>query len=124
MEDWKDIGSNIIKLEGYGLYVTCIDSKIYISEMVPHSGLPTLDPDKNIEWNDLKDPPNQKFLNLVNAKFETSLTMHKFNKSMTLTDIKTHMQQQKVAKDTPMTDQQARWFIKNIREKPGELPAP
>ncbi len=118
MEDWKDIGSNIIKLEGYGLYVTYIDSKIYICEIVPHSGLPTLDPDKNIEWSDLKDPPNQRFLNIVNARFETSLVMHNFNKPMSITDIKTHMQQQKATKkDEPMTDRQAHWFIKNMREK-------
>jgi len=118
MDNWKDIGSNIIKLEGYGLYVTYIDSKVYISVMVPKSGLPTLDPDKNIEWNELEEPSNQKFLNLINARFETSFTMNDFGKLMSISDVKEHVRQQKeMKKDEPMTDNQARWFVKNMREK-------
>ncbi len=117
MNDWKDIGSNIIKLEGYGLYVTYIDGEVYTSEMVSHSGHPHLDPDGCISWDKLTDPPNQKFLNLVNAKFTISLTMNAFGKLMKVSDIKGHIAQQKEAEKKPLTDNQARWFVKNLREK-------
>ena len=119
MGDWKDIGSNIMKLEGYGLYVTYIDGELFTSEMVTRSGHPHLDPDGCISWDKLDDPPNQKFLNLVNAKFETSFTMNDFSKVMKVSDIKEYVEQQKMAKkkEEPMTDAQARWFVKNLREK-------
>lgn len=117
MNDWKDIGSNIIKLEGYGVYVTYIDDEVYISEMVSHSGLPTLDPDKNIEWEKMSEPDNQDFLNLVNARFKTKLTMNDFGKIMKVSDILGHAKQQKEAKAGAMTDSQARWMVKNLREK-------
>lgn len=114
--------NNIIKLEGYGLYVTYIDGDIYVCEIVPHSGLPTLDPDGCIEWSKLENPANQKFLNLVNANFETSFTMNNFGGTMAISDIKSHVKQQKEAKakkEEPLTltDQQARWLVKNLREK-------
>lgn len=116
--NWKDIGSSIIKLEGYGLYVTYIDSEIYVCEMTPHSGLPKLDPDKCIEWEKLEDPPNQKFLNLVNTRFETSLTMNNFDKIMNIGDIKEHIKQQKEAKtDQKKWFKQALWLVKNLRER-------
>ena len=99
MSDWKNIGSNIMKLEGYGLYVTYIDSEIFISEMVARSGHPVLDPDGCISWEKLVDPPNQAFLNLVNAKFEISLTMNDFGKMMKISDVKAHVKQQKAMKD-------------------------
>ena len=117
MGDWKDIGSNIMKLEGYGLYVTYIDSKVYISEMVPQTGHPQLDPDKCIEWVELKEPPNQKFLNLINARFEISLTMNEFGSAMKVSDIKGFSKQQREMKDKLMTDGQAHWLVKNLREK-------
>jgi hypothetical protein len=117
MSDWKDIGSNIIKLEGYGLYVTYIDSEVFISEMLAGSGHPNLDPDGCISWDKLFDPPNQKFLNLVNARFGTSLTMNDFGKVMRISDIKGYVAQQKETKCEPMTDAQAVWFVKNLREK-------
>ena len=117
MSDWKDIGSNIIKLEGYGLYVTYIDGEVFISEMIARSGHPHLDPDGCISWDKLEDPPNQKFLNLINAKFGTCFTMNDFGKIMKVSDIKGHVKQQKEAKIEPMTDNQTRWFVKNMREK-------
>jgi len=122
MGDWKDIGSNIIKLIGYGLYVTVIDSDAYICPMVPHSGLPKLDPDKNIEWSKLEDPANQAFLNLVNAKFGTSFLMTQYGKSMNIKDIKSHIVQQKTSEEAgkgngPMTESEALWLVKNMREK-------
>ena len=95
MSDWKDIGSNIIKLEGYGLYATVIDNEAHVCEMLPGTGLPKLDPDKCIDWEKLTDPPNQRFLNLVNAKFGTCFVMHDYGGSMTLTDIKEHSEQQR-----------------------------
>ena len=124
-QPWKDLGSNIIKLEGYGLYVTVIDSDVYICPMVPHSGLPELDPDKNIEWTKLEDPDNQMFLNLVNAKFGTSFVMTQYDKSMNIHDIKSHIVQQKKIKaaaaagkgNGPLTESEARWLVKNMREK-------
>ena len=99
MDNWQNLGSNIIKLEGYGLYVTCIDEEIYVCEMIPHSGLPTLDPDKCINWDKLEDPPNQKFLNIINARFDKCLVMHDFGKPMSIRDIKSHTEQQRKDKD-------------------------
>ena len=99
MGNWKSLGSNIIKLEGYGLYVTCIDDEIHVCNMIPSSGLPTLDPDKCISWDKLEDPPNQRFLNLVNARFGTCLVMHDFGGIMSITDIKSHSEQQRRIKD-------------------------
>lgn len=99
MSNWKDIGSNIIKLEGYGLYVTYIDSDLYTCPMLGETGHPRLDQDKCIDWEELTDPPNQEFLNLCNDRFETGFTMNSYNKAMSISDIKTHMQQQKDKKD-------------------------
>lgn len=113
----KILGSNIIKLDGYGLYVTYIDSNLYISEIMPNSGMPTLDPDKNISWDELKDPPNQKFLNLINAVFGTSFKMHDFGNVMSISDIKEFARQQAIVKGTPMTENEALWLVKNLREK-------
>jgi len=121
MKPWKELGSNIIKLEGYGLYVTYIDSKVYVSEMTPNSGLPTLDPDKNIEWTELSEPPNQKFLNLVNAKFGITLTMHDFGGVMSITEIKEFVKLNKEERtgvgNEPLTPAEAIWLVKNMREK-------
>ena len=99
MGDWKDIGSNIIKLEGFGLYITLIDDKLYQCEIIPKSGHPKLDADMCIDWEEMLDPPNQEFLNLVNRRYELSLTMNSFNKPMRIRDIKSHMQVQKEIKN-------------------------
>jgi len=117
MERWKNIGSNIIKLEGYDLYVTYIDSIVYISEMISRSGHPQLDPDGCINWDKLEEPPNQRFLNLVNAKFGTSLTMNDFGKIMKISEMKEYVIEQKKMKGEPMTDSQARWLVKNLKKK-------
>ena len=98
MSDWKDIGSNIIKLEGYGLYVTYIDKDLYVCPMLPRTGHPRLDEDKCIDWEKLEEPDNQEFLNLCNLRFKTSFTMHDFNGVMTITDIKNHSKIQKEIK--------------------------
>jgi hypothetical protein len=98
MSDWKDIGSNIIKLEGYGIYVTYIDSEYYMCEMLTSSGLPPLDPDGCIDWDPFKDPANQKLLNIMNARFGTCLTMPDFGLTMGIRDIKEHSRVQKEIK--------------------------
>lgn len=106
MGDWKDIGSNIIKLEGFGLYVTYIDSKLFVCPMEGAKGHPRLDEDKCIDWEELKEAPNQEFLNLCNLRFETSYTMNNFDGIMRITDIKSHVRTQKEIKDgrTPKKD--------------------
>lgn len=98
MADWKDIGSNIIKLEGFGLYVTYIDSNLYVCPMIGASGHPRLDQDKCIDWEKPEEVPNQEFLNLCNLRFKTSYTMNDFGGPMRITDIKSHMQTQKKIK--------------------------
>lgn len=112
MAKWKDIGSNIIKLEGYGVYVTYIDNEVYICEMIPKTGLPKLDEDKCIEWNKLEDPPNQEFLNLVNLRFCSSLTLNDYGKHMSIGDIKSHTKtQEKIEDDGDRKD--SKKIIKN-----------
>jgi len=91
----KEIGSNIIKLEGYGVYVTYIDDKLYVCPMQGKYGHPRLDEDKCIDWEELTDPDNQAFLNLVNRRFLTSFVMGDFGKSMKITDIRDHIKTQK-----------------------------
>jgi hypothetical protein len=93
----KDIGSNVIKLEGYGVYVTMLDDKVYISAIDPKTDGPTLDPDKCILWDLMTDPPNQSFLCYVNEKFKTGLVMSDYGKYMSVNEI--------------------RWAVKNMREK-------
>jgi len=68
-----NIIEGILKLEGYGIYATYLDDKIWISHIVPQTGGPTLDADDCIEWSELKEPPNQAFLNIINAEFGTSI---------------------------------------------------
>ncbi|RLI66032.1 MAG: hypothetical protein DRO67_01760 [Candidatus Asgardarchaeum californiense] len=63
----------ILKLEGYGTYVTYLEDKIWVSPIVPETGGPTLDADDCIEWTELKKPPNQNFLNIVNDEFGSSV---------------------------------------------------
>ena len=118
MSDWKDIGSNIMKLEGYDLYVTYIDGELFTSEMIPRSGHPNLDPDGCISWDKLTDPPNQKFLNLVNAKFGTNFSMNNFGGIMKVSDVKEYVAGQKKIREAKLiTDGQAAWLVKNLREK-------
>lgn len=118
MTEWKSLGSNIIKLDGYGVYVTYMDSNVYICDITMPSGHPKLDPDSCIEWTELEDPPNQKFLNLINARFSVSLTMTDYGKTMKISEIKEHSEIQKALskEEKPMSDAQARWFVKNMRE--------
>jgi hypothetical protein len=78
---------NIIKLAGYGLYVTQVNDAIFVSEINENGG-PTLDPDDCIEWTPLADPANQKFLNIINSKFDTHLTMSQFGKYRTVSEIR------------------------------------
>jgi hypothetical protein len=87
-QNYTKLGSNIIKLEGYGVYVTYIDNEYFISEVMPGSGHPKLDPDKCIAWEKLKEPANQKFLNILNAHFGTAKTMHDFGCVMSISEIK------------------------------------
>jgi len=65
--------NGILKLEGYGTYATYIDDKIWVSPIVPQTGGPTLDADDCIEWSELKESPNQNFLNTVNAEFGSAV---------------------------------------------------
>ena len=96
---WKDIGSNIIKLAGYGVYVTYIDSDLYVCPMVGKMGHPRLDEDKCIDWEKLSEPANQEFLNLCNLRFKTCYTMNDFDGIMSITDIKSHVKVQKRIKN-------------------------
>jgi len=98
MGDWKDIGSNIIKLEGFGLYVTYIDSDLYSCPMLGPSGHPRLDQDRCIDWEKLEEAPNQEFLNLCNRRFKTCYTMPDFGGVMSISDIKNHSKIQKEIK--------------------------
>ena len=88
--------NNILKLEGFGVYVTYIDNKVYVSE-IQKSGYPTLDPDGCIEWEELKDPSNQEFLNEVNKKWGLELKMSDFGKYMSISE--------------------CLWYVKNLKEK-------
>lgn len=83
----KKIGGNILKLEGYGLYVTIIDGRLWECPIIPATDGPTLDMDRCIEWTKCLNPPNQKFLNIINAEFEVSFTMRSFGKPMTVGEI-------------------------------------
>ena len=112
-----DLGNNIIKLEGYGLYATYIDDEYFVSEIVPGTGHPKLDPDGCIDWEKLTEPPNQQFLNILNARFGTSLTLTKFNIPMKIRDIKEYVKAQKDKKSEGMTENSLRWLVKNIRER-------
>jgi hypothetical protein len=70
--------NGILKLEGYGTYATFLDDKIWVSAIVPQTGGPTLDADKCIEWSKLEIPPNQSFLNIINAEFGCSVKLVDF----------------------------------------------
>jgi hypothetical protein len=84
MAEDKDLS---IKLTGYGVYVTKFDGSIFISN-IQLDGRPTLDPDGCIEWVPLTDPFNQQFLNIINSKFGTHLTMGQFGKYRTVSEIR------------------------------------
>ena len=70
--------NGILKLEGYGTYVTLLDDKIWVSPIVPQTNGPTLDADSCIEWTELKMPVNQNFLNIINAEFGCSVKLVDF----------------------------------------------
>jgi hypothetical protein len=99
MSKWKDIGSNIIKLEGYGLYVTYIDKELYVCPMQGNSGHPRLDGDKCIDWEALTEPDNQAFLDLCNERYGTDFTMNNYGKNMSISDVKSHVASQKRIKN-------------------------
>lgn len=88
--------SNILKLEGYGVYVTCVDKYVYISK-ITSKGHPTLDPDGCIDWSELTDPDNQEMLNEINKHFGLELTMTDFGKHMSVSE--------------------CIWFVKNLKEQ-------
>lgn len=88
-----DIGNNILKLEGYGVYVTYIDGKVFTSRII-NGGYPKLDPDGCIEWDELTDPDNQDFLNIINARWKIGLSMPNFGKTMSIKDIKNYQKVQ------------------------------
>ena len=73
--------NGILKLEGYGTYATYIDDKIWVSRIVPKTGGPTLDADNCVEWSELKEPPNQHFLNIVNAEFGSAVKLSDFSRA-------------------------------------------
>jgi len=70
----------ILKLEGYGTYTTYLDGKIWVSPIVLQTNGPTLDADNCIEWSELEEPPNQDFLNIVNAEFGVFVQNSDFDK--------------------------------------------
>lgn len=86
----KTLNENIIKLEGYGVYVTVIDEKILTSDIDLKTGGPTFDPDRCIEWEELKEPANQDFLNLINIAFNKTYKLSDFTGMMSLKDIKSY----------------------------------
>lgn len=94
------VSDNILKLEGYGVYITVVDKKLFESPINPKTGGPSLDPDDCVEWTEVTEPPNQAFLNLVNAKFETSFLLTDFGFYLSVGDIKSIM---KADKDTNLT---------------------
>lgn len=89
------LGDNILKLEGFGFYVTFVNSNIFINKLLPGSEEPTLSSDKCIIWDKLEDPPNQEFLNLINARFKLNLKLTDYNKFMKIKEIRSYMKQQK-----------------------------
>lgn len=89
------LNNNILKLEGFGVYVTYVYNKVYISE-IQKSGGPSLDPDGCIEWEELKDPPNQEFLNTINKCWGLKLTMSDYGKYMSISE--------------------CLWYVKNLKE--------
>ena len=70
--------NGILKLEGYGTYVTYLDKKIWVSPIVSKTNGPTMDADNCIEWSELEEPPNQNFLNIVNAEFGCAVNITNF----------------------------------------------
>ena len=80
------VDNNILKLEGFGVYVTYVDEKVYISELNDR-GYPTLDPDGCIEWTELKDPPNKTFLDTINKHFKLKLTLYDYHKYMSISQL-------------------------------------
>jgi hypothetical protein len=87
--------NNILKLKGFGLWVTYVDGKVHTSEMNV-AGIPKLDPDGCIDWEELKDPPNQEFLNEINRYWALKLKMSDFGK--------------------PMSVNECLWYVKNLKE--------
>ena len=116
----KDLGSNIIKLEGYGVYVTMLDFTLYTSAINDKTGGPTLDPDSCIIWDALADPPNQEFLNITNEKFGLNQLMTDYGGHMSMKDIRSYIVANKSRKENAATGNatvNAAWTVKNLKEK-------
>lgn len=115
----KEIGSNTIKLDGYGVYVTCLNKKPQICLIDAKTGGPTKDRDGCMEYTELEDPPNQKFLNILNARFDLCLTMQDYGKSMTLREIREHVANKEHTNKAGMLSSSVSliWQVKNMREK-------
>jgi len=104
----QNISSNVIKLEGYGVYVTYINSRVMVCDILPSTGQSTMNKHGFIKWRRLKEPPNQEFLDLINEKFELGLKMSDFVKNLFVPVKKPK---------TRNVMQKLRWIIKNMREK-------
>ena len=87
--------TNIIKLEGFGVYVTLVDGKVYVSNITTKGG-PILDADGCIEWDELKNPDNQEMLNEINKAFNLKLKLSDFGKYMSISE--------------------CLWYVKNLKE--------
>lgn len=90
--------NNILKLEGYGVYVTVVKGTVYECPINLKTGGPSLDPDGCIEWTECDDPPNQEFLNLINKYLGGGWCMNHFSKNMSISDIKSYTKTMKEAK--------------------------
>ena len=88
--------NQILKLEGFGLYATYVDGKVHISEL-DKNGYPKLDPDGCVEWEELKDPPNQEFLSELNKQWGLKLKMSDYGCHMSISE--------------------CLWYVKNLRER-------
>lgn len=109
------IDNNVLKLEGYGVYVSVVDGKLYESPIDPRTNWPTLDKDKCIDWTETNDPPNQEFLNLINEHFGCEFTMIDFGKPMKISEIKA-LNRQKLL-PAPYGLQDANKLISEARKK-------
>ena len=115
----EDLGSDTIKLEGYGVYVTCINKEPQVCLIDPGTGGPTKDRDGCMEYTELTDPPNQKFLNIINAKFSLCLTMQDFGEYMSLREIRDHIKNKDHTARAKELSSSVNliWQVKNLREK-------
>ncbi len=86
---------NVLKMEGFGVFVTYIDGKVWTSDIQP-KGHAELDPNDCIVWHELTDPPNQEFLNAVNEHWGLTLKTSDYGKYMSISE--------------------CLWYVKNLKE--------